>query len=225
MIELTGKPVDISRWVEPPLEDAPPWWCLPGDGGRIIVRGYNPYWFSARPIAGSRRWALDIARVPVTAAAARPLPGPGGPVYPGDSVIYYGESQEHETPWAWFPQRVIRVSREQGGRVTVWSLTDLDPQRERDEDQEPYQRAVTKCARAAHPVRGQTRRALLNLVRMAVECPRCGARGRPLLPEPRGPHEGHLKFIIPASSQAYECLACRRVWSTDTKGDVHWIAV
>ena len=225
MIKLTGKPEDVSQWVELPLEAAPPWWCLPGDGGRIIVRGYDPYWYEQRPLAGSRRWALDIARVPVTTSTATSLPGPSGPVYPGDSIVYFGAIEDHPRPWAWFPQRVIRVFREHGGRATVWSLIDLDPQRNQDEDQQTYQRAVAKGARAAHPVRGQSRRALLNAIRLAVECPHCGAHGRPLLTEPHGPHEGRLKFIIPASTQAYECLACRRVWATDTTGDVRWLAV
>lgn len=220
MIKVAGKPVDVDPWVEVPLDDAPPWWCLPGDGGRIVVRGYDQYWFSQRPIAGSQRWALDIARVPVTTSTATSLPGPGGPVYPGDSIVYFGVTAGHAAPWAWFPQRVIRVFRENAGRATVWSLIDLDPQCGKDEAQETFQRAVAKSARAAHPVRGQSRRALVNLLRLAVECPGCGARGRPLVPDPRGPHEGHLRFITPANSQAYECLACRDVWAVSSGGEV-----
>jgi len=59
--------------------------------------------------------------------SAASLPGTGGEVFPGDSLIYYGSADARTTPWSWFPQRVIRVLRDAAGRATVWSLIDLNP--------------------------------------------------------------------------------------------------
>lgn len=224
MIKLTGKPEDVSQWVELPLEAAPPWWCLPGDGGRIIVRGYDPYWYEQRPLAGSRRWALDIARVPVASATATSLPGPGGPVYPGDCVIYFGTIEGHPEPWAWYPQRVIRVFREQGGRATVWSLIDMDPQRQEDEDQDEFQSSIASLARHAGPLHSDIRRTVLNTLDLAIECPFCGGHGRPLVfgltANSLGPHAGLSGCVIPAASRGYECPSCQAVWATSSKGRV-----
>ena len=214
--------IDPSPWVELPLENAPPWWCLPGAGGRIIVRGYDDGPSSSKwnPVPGSRRWSVLTTLVPDAQHAAGTPVGISGPIYPGDCVIFFN-SRGEMSPM--LPVRVLDIQSADEEWCSVLSLYDGDLEA-RFVDSDAYYWSVKELSESVLPLRGDDRRRVLNTIQWAIECPNCGAMGRVLFDGPTStqvaPHAGANTLVLPAASQGYECLVCGSVWAVGASGAI-----
>lgn len=218
MTTQVSEPVDCSRWIDLPPEHSPKSTCLPAYGGRVIVRGYDPDRWDLFRIRGSQRWHLDVSLVPATDTTAMRTHGPAGPVYSGDCVIYADISIDDPPMPDWFfPQRVIHVEPGPRGWHRVFTLRDF----ETDDDCWRVPTDLAKHMRGPDPLHGPLRRAALEVFRLNVDCPVCGARGVPIMygmpAGPPGPHVAIGGCLVDPRNPNYECR-CGAEWRVGRDG-------
>ena len=213
-------PVDVSEWIEPVLEGAPVSWCLPAYGGRVVVRGYDTYRSDLAPMAGSSRWMVDCTFVPLTAQVANGS-GPHGTVFPGDCVIFFGGDSERPEAHLWYPQRVIHTETGRTGWQKVWAVRDTSEVPESLTERQSG--ALPRWMRTTKPLHGEDRRRALEMFWLNVDCPVCGARGRPIMygmpPGPPGPHVAVGGCTVDADNPDYACH-CGARWRVRRDGEV-----
>lgn len=225
MTTQVSEPVDCSRWIDLPPEHSPRSTCLPGYGGRVIVRGYDPDRWDLLRITGSQRWQLDVCLIPATDTAAKRTAGPGGSVFPGDCVIFVDAwDDEPDAQGWWFPQRVLHVEPGHRGWQRVLCLRDMDVDREGVDDPErewPLNLDLARLMNTPALLLGDLRRAALEVFRLNVDCPVCGARGVPIMwgmpPGPPGPHVATGGCLVDPRNPNYECR-CGASWRIDMDG-------
>lgn len=103
-----------------PPDDAPPGMILAPNTGHVLVRPYDTYRAGELLIRDepTDRYILDAAHVPVLEAGSAPSVG--------DTLFYVGEVRDDDSSNLWSPTRVVWVSEEIDGQVTVHTLSDSD---------------------------------------------------------------------------------------------------
>lgn len=221
MAHARSTPVDVSGWIESIPEAAPVSWCLPAYGGRVVVRGYDTYRSDLSPLSGSSRWMLDSTFVPLTVPMSERADGPHGTVFPGDCVIFFGGDSERPESHLWYPQRVIHTEAGRSGWQRVWAIRDTSEVPESLTDRSST--ALPRWMRISQPLHGDRRRMALELFGLNVDCPVCGARGRPIMygmpPGPPGPHIAIGGCLVDADNPSCSCH-CGAHWRIGHDGDV-----
>lgn len=177
---------DIDEMVAPErmadvIDPLPDWahssWCLPGYAGTVVIRGYDTYKSTLEDLdidGVSDRWGLDETRIPTTAETAANVHGPCGEITVGDCVVFVGIAEGSNDPIVWFPQRIVAVDRPRAGWQRVWAVRDMEAN---DEGPIIEPAALGKDITIAEPLRGDTRRRVLEHFSLNVECPLCAGRG------------------------------------------------
>ena len=163
----------FTEWIEPIPRWAGPDWCLPAVGGRVVIRGYDTSRSSLTELEWP--WALDETLVPLSAATASRTDGPGGEVHPGDCVVFIGMGEQWAAPIVWFPQRVIHVAAGPVGWQRVWAIRDIRVEAGSGDAVSPT--LIPRRLLRESALHGDSRRRVLELFGLNVECPSCGSHG------------------------------------------------
>jgi len=212
---------DVGRWSEPIPESAPTSICLPAWGGRVIVRGYETTSSAFAPMATSTRWIVETTMVPLD---DRPdIEGPGGPVYPGDCIVYFGTgtSIDEDEPELWHPQRVLKVDALPQGWQRVWTLSDATT---RDEPSYLHHSELPQEIFVGTALHGNWRDFILDAFQLAIECTECGGYGKSIV---YGSLDDEMTELSPhviaggnevsAIDAAYQCT-CGASWRISAEG-------
>ena len=212
---------DLGRWCEVIPENAPASMCLPAWGGRVLVRGYDTSLSSFAPVSTSVRWIIETTMVPVE---DRPdVEGPGGIVFPGDCIVFFGTGMaaEEREPELWHPQRVLRVEQLAHGWQRVWTLADA---RVRDEPSYLHHSELPKEIFVGTALQGNWRDFVLDIFQLAIECSECGSYGKPMVyglpddePQVRNPHVIAGGTHANPDDPGYEC-SCGATWRINADG-------
>jgi hypothetical protein len=239
-------PRSSLRWEgELPDEDSPPWVCLDNPGAPLVLRRYDPTSRTCDVIADHGRWVLESALVPRVPVGPRDLQlgwdVAVGDVQPGWCIVYAGDE-------LWFPQRVLRVDVVDDQWQRVWTLGDLFTRNVWGDDTSAYERDHGRETGWSYdemrwpfwedevwetrgpwwplqspPLSDNVRRFVLDKFDIAVECPDCGAFGRPIVygmvldPDPWVEVAG---CVITGDDPCYRC-DCGAGWSVTDQGRVH----
>lgn len=210
---------DLGRWCEAIPEKAPTSMCLPAWGGRVVVRGYDTALSSFAPVSTSIRWIIETTMVPLE---DRPdVEGPGGVVFPGDCIVFFGTgtSAEEREPELWHPQRVLRVESLAHGWQRVWTLADASV---RDEPAYLHHTELPKEIFVGTALQGNWRDFVLDSFQLAIECFECGGYGKPVVyglvdEESDNPHVIAGGTHANADDPGYQC-ACGAQWRINADG-------
>lgn len=207
-----------------PSDAAPQSWCLPASGGRVVVRGYDDARDEVTSIAGTERWRLNESFIPTSSSAGEQANGPAGEVHPGDCVIFIGPGDSGGRALAWFPRRVIAIDAPNDGWQRVWTLWDDDVQDHGMFEHDHYQSVVAEVRAGSDPLLGRARVRVLDAAGLAVDCPRCGAVGRPIMwGLPVGDPGVHVALggcIVTEDQDMYTCERCSEAWRVTDDGAV-----
>lgn len=226
----------VAKWLEWAAElpsGAPVSICLPAYAGRVVVRTYEPYTCEFVELPRSDRWAIETALVPLTADVAAGH-SEFGPVHPGDAVVYVGQSDGETEDAAWFPQRVLATEPSiRPGFQHVITLADLTV---RDDGFSASGRwragwfddvdlsSLFIGGFGSEPLAGATRRLVLELFDLNVDCAHCGARGDRIMwgmpAGPPGPHDIVGGCVVSAGDPQYACRSCGAEWRVSAGGEL-----
>lgn len=211
---------DLGRWCEVIPETAPSSMCLPAWGGRVVVRGYDTALSSFAQVSTSVRWLIETTMVPLE---DRPdIEGPGGQVYPGDCIVFFGTGMavEEKEPELWHPQRVLRVETLPRGWQRVWTLADASV---RDEPAYLHHSELPQELFVGAALQGNWRDFLLDAFQLAIECTECGGYGKPVVygvaddAEISNPHVVMGGNQVDSSEPNYVC-SCGATWRINPDG-------
>jgi hypothetical protein len=201
--------------------NAPPWVVVPPWPDRIVVTSYAPQ--SCTFTGFHQRWAVESLLIP-TLRQSRHQPRDLQPLHAGDVLATVGPATEDEDaegePQVWHPQRVLRVQEAGTQHLRVWLLVDGEV-RNRRLALDDFPGPLSGNHFTNGIVEGGAMRLVLDAFDLAVDCPTCGNRGRPIMwGLPAAPPPSYVIVggcVIDHDPPAYQC-ACDTTWVITERG-------